>query len=241
MRYLIILIATLLFGANLINVNFFTEKNRVDILFSLDSKFNGKVTRDGKDFVITNIKANGLVQKSFENSFLNSVIITPLENSIKITILANEKYHTSVAITPDGFGVRFRIEGEVPQRVNKIVGNNLGSYDYTAYFIVLTILVILAILMFLLKKKMKNLPVNSQMNIIIQKPIDAKNRVVLFEFNNRKYLMLIGNTNILLDVFVDNRVVPKNETEFDEMLKVSGKEDEIKNYIKKAEKIDETI
>ena len=242
MRFLVFLIPLFLFGANLINVNFFTDKNKVDILFSLDGKFKGKVYKEGKSFIITDIKANGLVQKSFNDSFLNSVIITPLEDKIKITILANEKYKTSVALTPDGFGVRFRISRVNAVKVNQIIGQNNTTYDYTAYFIVLTILVILAILTFLLRKKIKNLPIGpNNMQVLIQKPIDAKNKVVLFEFQNRKYLMLVGNTNVLLDVFVDDKVVPKNEVEFDEMLKLSGKEDEIQNYIKKAEKIDETI
>ena len=240
MRYLIILIATFLFGANLINVNFFTDKNKVDILFSLDSKFNGKVLKEGKDFIITNIQGNGLIQKSFKNSFLNSIIITPLENKIKITILSNEKYKTSVALTPDGFGVRFRIARLNTVKVNQIVSSNNNVYDYTSYFIILTILIILAILAFLIKKKVSNLPI-SQMNVLVQKPIDAKNKVVLFEFNKRKYLMLLGNTNILLDVFEEDKIVPKNEVEFDEMLKLTGKEDEIKKYIKKAEKIDEKV
>ncbi len=57
--------------------------------------------------------------------------------------------------------------------------------------------------------------------------------------------MLIGNTNVLLDVFVNDIAVPKNEVEFDEMLKLNQKYDtQINKYIKNAEKLkdfDETI
>ena len=82
------------------------------------------------------------------------------------------------------------------------------------------------------------------MKVLIQKPIDTKNKVVLFEYQNRKYLMLIGTTNVLLDVFVDDISIPKNEAQFDEFLKLNKKFDNIQKYIQNAEKlkgIDEKI
>jgi flagellar biogenesis protein FliO len=115
-----------------------------------------------------------------------------------------------------------------------------------SYLMALLVLVILAgVLWFIKRNKISSLPsANLQMKVIMQKPIDVKNKVVLFEYQNRKYLMLIGNTNLLLDVFSEDTPVPKNEVEFEEMLKLSKKYDNIEQYIKNAEKlkgIDETI
>jgi len=62
---------------------------------------------------------------------------------------------------------------------------------------------------------------------------------VLFEFNKRKYLLLIGNTNILLDVFDENMINISSKQEFDEFLKINDKIDEVKKYIKNAEELKE--
>ena len=51
--------------------------------------------------------------------------------------------------------------------------------------------------------------------------------------------MLIGNTNVLLDVFVDDVAIPKSEEQFDEMLKLAKKYDVVEKYIKNAEKLKE--
>jgi len=59
----------------------------------------------------------------------------------------------------------------------------------------------------------------------------------LFEYQNRKYLMLIGNTNVLLDVFGDDIAIPKNEVQFDEFLKLNKKFDNIEKYIQNAEEL----
>jgi flagellar biogenesis protein FliO len=166
---------------------------------------------------------------------------------VKIKIFPIAKFTTSVALTPDGYGIRFRISNATPEKneVQALMAQNPDkSIDLTSYFIGLAILVILAIILYLMKKRMPKLPSKDmKMAVVLQKPIDAKNKVVLFEFNKRKYLMLVGNTNLLLDVFDDDMVHITTQKEFDEYLKVE-KMDEIKKYIKNAEELkelDETI
>ena len=95
-------------------------------------------------------------------------------------------------------------------------------------------------MLWFIKRKTLNFPkLKEDMKVLAQKPVDAKNKIVLFEYQNRKYLMLIGNTNVLLDVFTDDITVPKNEVQFDEMLKLSKKYDTIEKYIQNAEKLKE--
>jgi flagellar biogenesis protein FliO len=118
--------------------------------------------------------------------------------------------------------------------------NPQSGIDYLTYFIMLAILIILAIILWIIKKKSPKLPVKKDisMGVLIQKPIDAKNKIVLYEFNKRKYLLLIGNTNILLDVFDENMINISSKREFDEFLE-NHKIDEVKKYIKNAEELKE--
>lgn len=239
-----LLVPIFLFSANLINVNFFEGKNKLDILFSLDNKFNGQVKKvNNSSFIITDIETNKVIQKEFNKKFINSIIISPADNGVKIDILANKKFKTSVALTPDEFGLRFRIEKIVPSNLNKTkekiqFSTNQQKLDLFSYIIGIVILLLIAIFLWFLKRKAINLPiVKENMKVLAQKPIDAKNKVVLFEYQNRKYLMLIGNTNVLLDVFVDDITIPKNEVQFDEFLKLNKKFDNIQKYIQNAEKL----
>lgn len=243
-RLFFLLIPIFLFSANLINVNFFEGKNKLDILFSLDNKFNGQVKKvNNSSFIITNIKADKIIQKKVNKGFINSIIISPVNDGVKIDILANEKFKTSVALTPDEFGVRFRIEKIVPLNSNQTkpelqFSNNQQKLDLFSYIIGMVILLLLALFLWFLKRRAINLSiVKENMKVLIQKPIDTKNKVVLFEYQKRKYLMLIGNTNVLLDVFVDDIAIPRNEVQFDEFLKLSKKFDNIEKYIQNAEEL----
>lgn len=249
MKKLLLLIPIFLFSANLINVNFFEGKNKLDILFSLDNKFNGQIKKvNSSSFIIPNIKSDKVIQKEFNKKFINSIIIAPVDDGVKIDILANEKFKTSFALTPDEFGIRFRIEKITSLNQTKSdlqFSNNQEKLDLFSYVIGIIILFFIAIFLWFFKRKAINLPIAKEnMKVLIQKPIDTKNKVILFEYQNRKYLMLIGNTNVLLDVFVDDIAIPKNEVQFDEFLKLNKKFDNIEKYIKNAEKlkgIDEKI
>lgn len=246
-KIILICLGVLLFGANLINVNFFESKNKLDILFSLDSVFKGKVKQVSKNsYILTDISTDKVIQKEFTKNFINSIIISPDKNGVRIDITANKPIKTSVALTPDGYGVRFRIINEKPIKVQNVQNSlqnlnaNKEGLDAVSYIVGISILIILALILWFLKRKTASLPsLRENMKVLAQKPIDAKNKIVLFEYQDRKYLMLIGNTNVLLDVFADDVAVPKNEVEFDEMLKLSKKYNNIDKYIQNAEKLKE--
>ncbi len=239
MKNIIIFLAVLLSGANLININFFQQKNKLDILFSLDGKFNGKAIKNGKNqFLITGINSDKEYAKKFGSFFLKKITISPSNNSVLIKLNA-KKYKTSVALTPDGYGLRFRITNLVKKPEKLVYANTQSGLDYFTYFISLLILIILAVILYIFRKKiLKKLPVKGNIAILFQKPIDTKNKVALVEFNKRKYLLLIGNTNILLDVFDENMVNVKTQKDFDTYLKKDpDKLDHFKQYIENAEKL----
>jgi flagellar biogenesis protein FliO len=245
---LICLFSILAFAGNLIDVNFFPHKTFTDVLFSFDSKFNGKIEKLSKNsYYISGEYTSKIIDKKFENANINEIKISPYANGIKIEIFPKGKDKISFALTPEGYGIRMRIKSPLVMQKNDslqalMAKNPENSIDYTTYFIMLAILIILAIILWIIKKRAPKLPMKKselKMGVLIQKPIDAKNKIVLFEFNKRKYLILVGNTNLLIDVFDENLVNINTPKDFDEFLKVDSRIEEVKKYIKNAEELKE--
>ena len=66
------------------------------------------------------------------------------------------------------------------------------------------------------EKQVTNNALSNEISIRFQKSLDQQNSVVMLEFLNQSYLVLIGNGNILLDKFVDNK--PTTQQEFETIL-----------------------
>ncbi len=104
------------------------------------------------------------------------------------------------------------------------------------YYIVVAILVIGIIILFFLKKKIASTPKerekkswlfkenkemkpqdkkskSNDISIKFQKNINNDNSVVMLDFGEQSYLVLVGNNNILLDKFTDNRPVSQEDFE----------------------------
>ena len=107
------------------------------------------------------------------------------------------------------------------------------------YAIVLGILFAAVLLLFIIKKRVekgrkpgswlfKNNPHNlDEFTILFQKPLDSNNKIVLMEFGNRQYLVIVGSTNLLLDTFTDKESI--GEAGFESILKEN--QQELDNYM----------
>ncbi|MBN7288216.1 MULTISPECIES: excinuclease ABC subunit A [Campylobacter] len=105
------------------------------------------------------------------------------------------------------------------------------------YFIVLGVLLALLIFLFIFKKIMvsksefsgfantKNSEPNStksinwllknqnnDVNVIYEKPLDRVNKLMLLSYENRRYLVLVGSSNVMLDSFGEEKI--QNEQDF---------------------------
>lgn len=122
----------------------------------------------------------------------------------------------------------------------------------TSYYIVVTLLIIAVIVMLVLKKKIAAAPASSKqqngwlfkggtpkvppmqknqapvksaddVSIRFQKRLDERNSVVMLDFLDQSYLLLIGeHNNILLEKFHDN--IPTTQGEFETMLQEKNSE-----------------
>jgi len=113
-----------------------------------------------------------------------------------------------------------------------------------SYYIVVTILIIGIIILFILKRKIiskqeennkspwlfketvkdNNPPIevqngttkNNNISIRFQKDIDSENSVIMLDFDEQGYLILMGKSNILLDKFTDDK--PNTQDDFESIL-----------------------
>ncbi|BCX78663.1 hypothetical protein [Campylobacter sp. 19-13652] len=99
----------------------------------------------------------------------------------------------------------------------------LISFRYVAVVVVLVLLLLLLLVFrkFIITKGgstfikraafLDKLELKQGVETIYERALDAQNRVVLLEFKDRQYLVIVGSTNLILDRFGDNIA---NEDEF---------------------------
>ncbi|MFK5938552.1 MAG: hypothetical protein QM497_09180 [Sulfurimonas sp.] len=68
---------------------------------------------------------------------------------------------------------------------------------------------------------------NNQISIRFQKAIDSENSVVMLDFADQGYLVLMGKSNILLDKFTDNK--PTTQEDFESILQ--NRHQELENFL----------
>jgi len=210
-----LLFINLLFSANLVNVDFIKNRNKLDIFLDLDDRFNGKIVNIGKNkFLFTNISSINSFNKRFKNFFIKEVKIFPYENNVLLLLESNSSYLPSAAISPDKYVIRFRIKSK-QNIVNK---NKFLDFNFSPLqiFIIVYIIVIILIFLYVFNRYLQK---KKEVEIVFRKPIDKKNYLVLIRFKNKYYLVIIGNSIFLLDIFEDNILGGVNKDELYQIIK----------------------
>lgn len=221
MRLLLLLCSftSLLFSSGILNAKIYDRDNRVDLLLSFDTVYGGTVSkyeRDGKTYLIlpsANIAADR--HFDFSHPFLKSINIYKSSNR---TLIEMDAPGGSIKVTKvaPGYGLRIRTTKEekklpidryktaMPQ-TTPALGENVE--DLTEKYMIVGIFVGSLLLLLLLIKIMANRKYTGggkggayDARIIYSKPIDARNKLLLIEFNHKHHLVLMGATgNVLID------------------------------------------
>jgi len=273
MKFAILILAffSQIFATNLLTYNLYDRSDRIDIMLSFDSPYEGQIFQDKKDNLITlrlnDLSYNKLIKKSINSQIAQKLTIEPDKNSLKILIRSKNQVGVIASKTADGFGLRIRIKSlnrpkqknltstYMSQNTKKSLYGDENSLD-TRYVIVVAILFFMLIIMFWIRKKYSNKSLskdksswlfkkstdNSQeINVIYKKQLDTNNSVILLEFENRRYLVMSGNSNLLLDTFGENELENKSDFEkafednrkkLDDYLKLQDQK--LENYKEKA-------
>jgi hypothetical protein len=246
MRYLLLLLLPLLlFGSKILSYNVYERSNRVDVMLTFDTPFEGKlsqVTRNNQ--IILKLKGASIEAPKIKNinaSYLHKMTITPINSHTEIILQTAKDVSMSASKTSDAYGLRLRfIKGtpvtKAPAKETSAIAS-LGNLPTKAanefnnsYYIVIAVLLIGIFIMLWLKKKMgvpsakgkqpwlfKGGAKKEGISVRFQKPLDPKNRVVMLDYEGHSYLVVIGTSNVLLDKYNGDKPI-NTQSEFDKIL-----------------------
>ncbi|WP_373003737.1 hypothetical protein [Sulfurimonas sp.] len=191
---------------------------------------------------LTDAKIESAKLKKVSSKFLHSINITPMSGYTQIVASVANDVTLKASKTSDAYGLRLRFSSKIPTQVKKPASdssNILASLPTKkdgemtqSYYIVIAILIVGIILLLMIKRRASPKNRKEQQNswlfkenqqttslkdnnvsIRFQKSIDNSNSVVMLDFGEQSYLVLMGASNILLDKFTDNKPVTQEDFE----------------------------
>ncbi|MFA6192111.1 MAG: hypothetical protein WC665_07135 [Sulfurimonas sp.] len=181
--------------------------------------------------------------KELSSKFLNSLVITPMDGYTQMLASVPPSVVLKASKTSDSYGLRLRFTNEAPTKENSAneqtttsslssLPTKQGDELSSSYYIVVAILIIGIIILFLLNKRIaqnKEKPnykswlfkenkeavpaTGENVTIRFQKSINEQNSVVMLDFAEQSYLVVMGTNNVLLDKFTDNKPVTQDDFE----------------------------
>jgi flagellar biogenesis protein FliO len=233
------------FSANLLTHNIYERTDRVDVMLSFDSPYEGKIYQvkndNGTSLKLEDLSFNKKINKKINSNIVQSLTIQPNKNNLFIILKSKNNIGVIASKTADGFGLRIRASllrsnTQKYSNSNALSTKNTNTLETfkdsglldTRYIIVIVFLFVLLLFMFWIKKKVakkqsqsienswlfkKATSQEKEIKILKRKPIDANNSVVLVEFEDKRYLLASGNSNVLLDTFGQSELEDTSEFE----------------------------
>lgn len=189
---------------------------------------------------LSDLSYDALIEKNIDSKILQELTIEPVGQTLQIVLKSADDIAVIASKTVDGFGLRIRAKPIIlPAKVqntpllqsaNQRTVATENSLDFR-YFSVIIVLLILLAFMFWLKKRVTKSTLKMQkkgswlfnssmqddaknsVKVLHKKPIDDKNCVVLLEFAGVKYLVITGNSNLLLERFSNDEIQSSSDFE----------------------------
>jgi len=268
-------------AANLLTYNVYERSDRVDVMLSFDSPYEGKITQKrGENITIltlNDLTYDKLIEKNINSNIIQALSIEPIKDRMKVVLKSKQNIAVIASKTIDGFGLRIRTK---PINIGKksttsIVNTNTNNNENiittkqnedlidSRYLSVIALLSIMLIFMVWIKKRVANKTIDlkrnkswlfktenkdvpsKEVNVLHKKQIDNTNSVVLLEFENKKYLVMTGSSNLLLEKFSQNdikdnsdfeKAFEDNRQKLDEYLRIQQDENIQDDYRSKLER-----
>ena len=256
---LLVLIPVVVFGSQILSYNIYDRSNRVDIMLTFDTPYEGTIRqqKQSKSIVVKldNASIEAPKTKELKSPFLNKVTLTSAGSQTQIVARVPEGIMMQASRTSDAYGLRLRFVKKaalsqnrpLAQTDNAIELGNLptkkGNEFDSNYISVIVILLVGIIILLWLKRSLnqtQKTPSTSSLfktstskhsndaaTIRFQKGLDQHNSVLMLDYADASYLVIIGSTNIVLDKFHDNK--PVSQSEFEALL--NTKEEELESYL----------
>jgi len=221
----------------------YENPDHIDLMLTFDTPWSGKIARTKKgDTTVLILDKVTFPKKEWHqksnSGIVDSVTLDALNDKTAVTLAAPSPVQIDASKTIDKSGLRIRIHKAPASTLHEEVhpipapadaATPKDTYSFSAAFlkIMLVLSGLIALLWFLKKWMEKKSGGNwlfgkndetSQIKVISQKPLDMKNRVVLLRYEEREYLVLLGENNLLLDRFEEGE-----EAAFEKLLQKRGK------------------
>lgn len=252
MRIIVLILISLasVFASKILSYNVYDRSDRVDVMFTFDTPYEGKIRQNRQQNRIIIKLSEAQIEspkvKDVRSKFVSKLTITPIDSQTQIIANVPNDISMQASKTSDAYGLRLRFmkqKSVLSQPKPAVITTATSTLPTkpateldTSYYLVVALLLIGIIVMLWLKKRTslptkgakkpwlfssKEVPAED-VNIRFQKAIDQQNRVVMLEYGEESYLMVIGNSNVMLDKFHGNQIVTQNE--FDSMLQTKHEE-----------------
>ncbi|MGM0622918.1 MAG: hypothetical protein ACQESH_02750 [Campylobacterota bacterium] len=180
----VVLSAQTLLGVTLLNQNLYERDNRVDLMLSFDSEFEGRVSQqshqNGVAIILSDVVLEAPYQNELNHPFLQSIAITQVgENSVSLRFVSQSGIDVLAAKTSDGYGLRLRVVSPQPpvtkqtkpsgqkdapaqqnpsptqEQEDTITLGKEGGVELTpSYIITVSVLLVIAVALFIVKRKL---------------------------------------------------------------------------------------
>jgi hypothetical protein len=277
--FIFLLLISFANSANLLTHNVYERTDRVDVMLSFDSPYEGKISqKKGANITTLNLSDltyDRLIEKNINSNILQAITIQPNKDSLNVILKSDNAIAVIASKTVDGFGLRIRTKPMMKKSQKQVVKTPVAQTETPIstkpsedliderYIAVILLLSLMILFMFWVKKRVanktnqvktknswlfkdegKNLP-SGEVNVLHKKQIDNTNSVVLLEFENRKYLVMTGSSNVLLEKFSKDdikddsdfeKAFEDNRKKLDEYLKIQKQEEMQNDYRSKLER-----
>lgn len=241
--FTLVMLASVVFASKILTYNIYDRTDRVDIMFTFDTPYEGALHQNRQqDNIIIKLQDATIESpkvKDISSPFMTKLTIAPIGEETQIIAKVLPSVVMQASKTSDAYGLRLRFskpaaaaEEKLPPAAAKpsaLPTKPAGEYDQS-YYVVVAVLIIGILIMLWLRRKIDktasspskpwlfNGRKTKEDNAVIrfQKALDQKNRVVMLDYGQQSYLVVIGNSNLLLDKFHDN--APVTQSEFEDML-----------------------
>jgi len=169
---LLIFGAVWLFGSNILSYNFYNRTDRVDVMFTFDTPFEGKIikNRTASKIILKlyDVEIESSKIKKISSDFLTSISIVPMLGYTQVIAdVPNNNIMLKVSRTADAYGLRLRfVKASASKRTSTQTSTQQNKLNLptqtspnlsTSYYVVVIILVILILVMVVLKRKVASM------------------------------------------------------------------------------------
>lgn len=213
--FALLLLAVPLFAVKIIDIKTHTDKNdSVNITLSFDGVFKGEIIekRDKEAilFTLNGVTYDKKQTKSINSSLIGEMFISPDKGKTSIMLEVKDNVRVNAEKINQNMGIMIRALSQNAQgaglnlaaltRQNSQQSPHFEGYDYSNYALILGLLLLLLTLFWWLNRSLRKGRFNGrEFRILFQRPLDKNNKFAIIEFDSKRYTMILGTSNILLD------------------------------------------